>query len=162
MSAELSQHVKQHLINSIQHMKAVKQCMEDEKEALKNRDVEQIQAMTLEKHKLLKLIESDISERQQLLSARGLELDDKSMESLLSGFPEKVSAALSQGWQQLITLHDEIKKINQENGMIINKGLQQVDAMISILQYNTDARTARTYNAKGRSISKSSRDLGQA
>ncbi|MDX1397182.1 MAG: flagellar protein FlgN [Oceanospirillum sp.] len=162
MSEALSQTVKQHLLNSIQNMKAVKSCMENEKEALKVRDIKQIQALTVEKQKLLKLIETDISERQQLLTEQNLELDDEGMQSLIESFPEKISTSLSQGWQQLISLHNDIKEINQANGMIINKGLQQVDAMLSILQYNTEARTARTYNAKGRSIAKSSRDLGQA
>ncbi len=162
MSEVLSQTVKQHLLNSIQNMKAVKLCMENEKEALKVRDIEQIQALTLEKQKLLKLIEADVSQRRELLTEQNLELDDEGMLALIGGFPEKVSASLSQGWQQLVSLHDDVKEINQANGMIINKGLQQVDAMLSILQYNTEARTARTYNAKGRSIAQSSRDLGQA
>ncbi|MFG1489985.1 flagellar protein FlgN [Oceanospirillum sp. HFRX-1_2] len=162
MSEALSQTVKQHLLNSIQNMKAVKQCMENEKEALKIRDIKQIQKLTLEKEKLLKLIETDITQRQELLTEQNLELDDEGMQTLISSFSEKVSASLSQGWQQLISLHDDVKEINQANGMIINKGLQQVDAMLSILQYNTEARTARTYNAKGRSVAQSSRNLGQA
>ncbi|OOV88510.1 flagella synthesis protein FlgN [Oceanospirillum linum] len=162
MSEALSQTVKKHLLNSIQHMKAVKQCIENEKEALKIRDIKQIQMITLEKQKLLNQVEADINDRQELLTSQNLELDDESMLALIAGFPEKVSASLSQGWQQLISLHDDVKEINQANGMIINKGLQQVDAMLSILQYNTEARTARTYNAKGRSIAQSSRDLGQA
>lgn len=162
MSAELSHLIKNHLLNSIQHMKAVKQCMADEKEALQAREIKKIQSVTEEKQKLLKQIEADIKERQQLLTDNGLELDDAGMQDLLARFPEKVSASLNKGWQQLVSLHDDVKEINQSNGMIINKGLQQVDAMLSILQYDTEARTARTYNAKGRSISQSSRNLGEA
>ena len=162
MTLELSRTVKQHLLNSINNMKAVKRCIEDEKDALQNRKIEQIQALALEKEKLLKLIAADIEERQQLLESQGLELDDSGMNTLLSNFPEKISNALSQGWQQLISLHNSIQHLNQTNGIIINKGLQQVDAMLSILQYSTEARTARTYNAKGRSIAKSSRNLGEA
>lgn len=162
MSIELSQHVKQHLLTSIQNMKAVKQCIEDEKDALQNREVNKIQVLTLEKQKLLKLIEADIAERQQLLADQDLDVDDAGMDALINSFSEKIAQALSKGWQQLISLHAEIQQLNQANGMIINKGLQQVDAMLSILQYNTEARTARTYNAKGRSIAQSSRNLGQA
>jgi len=162
VSEALSQTVKQHLLTSIQNMKAVKRCIENEKEALKIRDINRIQTITLEKQKLLNQVEADINDRQELLTSQNLELDDESMLALITSFPEKVSASLSQGWQQLISLHDDVKEINQANGMIINKGLQQVDAMLSILQYNTEARTARTYNAKGRSIAQSSRDLGQA
>lgn len=162
MSPELSLKVKQHLLNSIQNMKAVKSCLENEKDALTNRDIQQIQQFTLEKKELLKNIEADIEQRHSLLSEAGFELDDAGMEALLTSFPEKVASSLSQGWQQLVSLHTDIQKINQSNGMIINKGLQQVDAMLSILQYNTEARTARTYNAKGRSIAQSSRNLGEA
>lgn len=162
MSTELSQTIKQHLLNSIQNMKAVKLCMENEKEALKNREIEQIQALTVEKQQLLKSIEANVAERQQLLADQQLELTDAGMQSLIESFPEKTASSLAQGWQQLVSLHEEVKQINQANGMIINKGLQQVDAMLSILQYNTEARSARTYNAKGRSVSKSSRNLGQA
>lgn len=162
MNEALSQTLKQHLLNSIQHMKAVKLCMENEKDALKVRDIKKIQELTLEKQKLLKSIEQDITERQNLLAQQDLELNDEGMLALIGSFPEKVSESLSQGWQQLIALHNDVKEINQANGMIINKGLQQVDAMLSILQYNTEARTSRTYNAKGRSVAQSTRNLGQA
>lgn len=165
MSAELSQHIKQHLLNSIQHMKAVKQCMEEEQEALQSRDVEQIQRITRQKELLLKDVESDISERQDLLQQQKLDPDDNGMEALINNFPEKVAQALHQGWSQLIALYEEVQKINQANGMIINKGLQQVDTMLGILHHNTESRTARTYNAKGRSIapaSRNTRNLGEA
>jgi len=162
VTLELSHTVKQHLLNSIQNMKAVKRCIENEKEALQNRKIEQIQALTLEKEKLLKLIASDIEERRQLLVDQDLELDDSGMDALINSFPEKIATSLAQGWQQLISLHNSIQHLNQTNGMIVNRGLQQVDAMLSILQYSTEARTARTYNAKGRSIAKSSRNLGEA
>lgn len=162
MSQELSQQVKQHLLDSIQHLKAVKSCLEDEKTALTDRNIDQIQQFTQTKKKLLQQVESDVEARRQLLEEQELELSDDGMDALLNAFPEKVSASLQQGWQQLIKLHGEIQQINQANGMIINRGLQQVDAMLSILQYNTEARTARTYNAKGRSISQSSRNLGEA
>lgn len=162
MSELLPQAVKQHLIDSIQHMKAVKTCMQDEQEALKSRDIDKIQAATLEKQKLLRLIEDDIKSRQLLLSDNGFEVNDDGMDKLISDLPAKIAAALTQGWQQLVSLHNDVKEINQANGMIINKGLQQVDAMLGILQYNTESRSARTYNAKGRSVAQSSRDLGQA
>lgn len=162
MSESVSQSIKQHLLDSIQHLKAVKQCMQDEQVALSSRDIDRINSITSEKQELLKLVEADISERQKILSDQGLEHSDDGMNSLLNSFSEKISASLSQGWQQLSSLHNDIKELNQANGIVINKGLQQVDAMLSILQYNTEARSARTYNAKGRSIAQSSRNLGQA
>lgn len=162
MSAELSLRIKQHLLDSIGHMKQIKACMLDEKQALQDRELEQIEQLAKQKQNLLEHVKSDIDQRQQLITTAGFSVDDNGMEQLIASLPDKFAAALAKGWQQLVDLHEEVQELNQANGMIINKGLQQVDTMLGVVQGNPDSRSSRTYNAKGRSIASSSRTLGQA
>lgn len=162
MSAELSLRIKQHLLDSIGHMKQIKACILEEKQALQARDLGQIETLAKQKNELLESVKTDIDQRQQLITDAGFSVDDNGMDQLIASLPEKFSVALTKGWQQLVALHEEVQELNQTNGMIINKGLQQVDTMLGVVQGNPDARTGRTYNAKGRSIASSSRTLGQA
>lgn len=162
MSSTLSQQVKQHLLDSIQHMKAIRTCMLEEKKALETRDADLIQQLAQDKAALLKHIEADIVQRQHLLESQQLPVDDKGMQSLLDAFPDTVSDALHKGWKQLSSLHQEVQQLNLTNGIIINKGLQQVDMMLDMIRQNGDSQATGTYNAKGRAVSSSTRTLGQA
>jgi len=162
VSAELSLRIKQHLLDSIGHMKQIKTCMLDEQQALQARELEQIETIAKQKNQLLEEVKADIEQRQQLIEGAGFSVDDSGMEQLIDSLPENFSAALSKGWQQLVGLHEEVQELNQTNGMIINKGLQQVDTMLGVVRGNPETRTSRTYNAKGRSVASSTRTLGQA
>lgn len=162
MSAELSLRVKQHLLDSIKHMKQIKACLNEEKTALQTRELDKIESLAKQKQLLLESIQSDIMARQQLIAGAGFSVDDTGMEKMIVSLPEKFSVALTKGWQQLVGLHEDVQELNQTNGMIINKGLQQVDTMLGVVQGNSDARSAKTYNAKGRSTAALTRTLGQA
>lgn len=162
MSAELSLRVKQHLLDSIKHMKQIKACLNEEKTALQARDLDQIEPLAKQKEILLKNAQADIEARQQLITSAGFSVDDTGMEKMIASLPENFAVALTKGWQQLVDLHEDVQELNQTNGMIINKGLQQVDTMLGVVQGNPDARSAKTYNAKGRSTAALTRTLGQA
>ncbi len=162
MSAELSLRIKQHLLDSIGHMKQIKTCMLDEQQALQVRELDKIETIAKQKNQLLEEVKADIEQRRLLIEGAGFSVDDNGMGELIASLPENFSAALSKGWQQLVTLHEEVQELNQANGIIINKGLQQVDTMLGVVRGNPDARTGRTYNAKGRAIASSTRTLGQA
>lgn len=162
MSAELPNRIKQHLLVSIEHMKAIRQCLRDEREALQTRDVDRIEALAKDKGRLLSTIASDIDQRNGMLAEEGLPCDNIGMERLINSLPEKFAKALIMGWQQLVSLHEEVQELNQENGMIVNRGLQQVDTMLGVIQSGSGTRSAKTYNAKGHSTAPSTRNLGQA
>jgi hypothetical protein len=46
VSAELSLRVKQHLLDSIKHMKQIKACLNEEKTALQTRELDKIEKST--------------------------------------------------------------------------------------------------------------------
>lgn len=162
MKPELPSEIKQHLLDSIQHMKAIKLCLENEKLALQARDLDQIESLAKQKESCLEQIKQDIQARNALVNQAGFSVDEAGMQSLIDSLPEQHAKALSKGWHQLVSLHEDIQKLNQANGMVINRGLQQVDMMLGIVQSGSNARTTKTYNAKGRSVATTSRIIGQA
>ncbi|OPX56530.1 FlgN protein [Oceanospirillum multiglobuliferum] len=162
MKPELPSEIKQHLLDSIQNLKAIKLCLENEKLALQTRDLDQIESLAKQKEHCLEQIKGDIKARNSLISSMGFSIDEAGMESLIASLPEQHANALNKGWQQLVNLHNDIQQLNQANGMVINRGLQQVDMMLGIVQSGSNARTTKTYNAKGRSVATTSRIIGQA
>lgn len=162
MSAELSSRIKQHLLDSIEHMKSIRTCILNEKEALQDRDPDKIEAIAQEKNLLLEKIVADVDVRNAILAGAGFSSDESGMDHLIESLPENYARVLIKGWQQLVSLHEEVQELNQANGMIVNRGLQQVDTMLGVIQSGTGARSAQTYNAKGRSTAPSTRTLGQA
>ncbi len=135
--------------------------LEQERDAIEQRALDQLQAVVNDKAALLEQIAANINARNEILSQAGCSADDEGLQAYLQSLPQPQSQRIQTDWQQLAQQLQKANTLNQRNEKVINRSQQSVNQLLSILQGHSQQNTL--YNQSGAKGNYSPRNtLGKA
>lgn len=123
--------------------------LQQENQILQGPDTDALHAVTQEKNALLREIFPLQKKRQRILERAGLRADRATLSEKFPALAASEKADMTQQWQSLAALTQQLLALNQLNGQLIELRLQFVQGALSTLlggQANT-----RLYGANGHS-----------
>lgn len=144
MQADLQSSSLESILNTtLERMQQLLKALVNETSALKNNDIEKVEATTAEKIILTEQIEESEKQRIHFLSTRGLDsskpsewLHNKKLNSL---------------WKKIKNVSEKAQRQNQINGLVINGNRRQVETKIEILCASPPA-VELVYSSSGENI----------
>jgi len=131
-----------------------------ERTALKDRDTTNIKSVLEQKTGLLKELETNATQRSQLLAQSGFDGDEQGMNAYLETLPVTASALINQ-WHVLKDKLLSCKEANQINGSIVNRSRAQVESLLNIMRGQSGEQKIYTGAGKSRVVS-GGHSLGKA
>ncbi len=116
-----------------------------EREALENRNREQLQQILEEKLTPMQILERNAQQRAQLLQENGYSNNNSGWLLLLA---DRQQHRLIPRWQQVTELVKKGKEANETNGKLIARNRQTLDKLLSLLRGQTSAPSLYTNAGK--------------
>ncbi len=122
---------------------------------------EALEILTKRKNDLLTLIQQDVDRRKAFIEEQGYPADMEGIESFLTSLPDTMEKAMRQGWNQLVSLLEQVQEANLFNGRLINRATQHFDLLLNA--FKTTQNKVKVYNPAGGSGNLTTpRNLGKA
>lgn len=133
--------------------------LQEEQSALKNRDVEAVEALIEKKVPILEALEQSAKLRQSWsLTAGSSEHDEAQWTTMLSSLG---NSPVKKQWDKLKSLYAQVRDQNEINGKLLSRHQGTLNRLLDIMRGKTASPSV--YNATGYSSSKSqSNTLGEA
>lgn len=155
ISAAMVEQLIAHDIAACQNLLAL---LEQEQEALKNRDAEKLGEIVEGKLSPLKTLEESAKKRTQWTQAASLQEASKSWDKMLDDLK---NSKLKENWTLLKTLTEECRVKNEINGKILVRNQQVYGRLVDLVRGQTAA--PNLYNAVGESTNRHySNKVGEA
>jgi len=119
-----------------------------ERTALKDRDTANIKSVLEQKTGLLKELQSNATQRSQLLAQAGFDGNEQGMNAYLETLPATASALINQ-WHVLKDKLFSCQEANQVNGNIVNRSRAQVESLLNIMRGQSGQQ--KIYTGAGKS-----------
>ncbi len=133
MNAEGTQQSLQDiLVQEAQCSERLLTCLQAERRALSQRDMDALQQTTEEKLQLSQQLEQLEQQRENLVARLGFSNNRDSLEQCFNSLPQRDS--LKQSWQQVLDNIEACRDGNLTNGGILEVGRQHVEQALSILR----------------------------
>ena len=147
MKAEQLKLFNAQLMQGISVLEQLEKLLEQERDALSNRELEQIQDSITEKQGLINRYLKINKERVALLESLGLTANNEGVEKLIANAPAVAQPVLTESWRKLQEKLEVLQERNKVNGLISSRNLKNVEQLLSIMS----GRSAkdRLYNQKG-------------
>lgn len=120
--------------NATEMLSTLGELLVREQEAVKTRNLEEMQQCNTDKAALLGQIENNFQQRQALMIKAGIETTAEGWEQFLLSLPEAVSSPLRTSWQAMANSLEETHQINQVNHQLIHRSKENNDRLLSLLQ----------------------------
>lgn len=163
MSKSPVQVFKELLLQAIGHFQLLLKLLEEEKKLLQQPGPtpDELEVLTERKNQLLELIQQDVEERRLFLEEQDFAADMEGIESFLSSLPDNMEKAMRQGWNQLVSLLEQVQESNLFNGRLINRATQHFDMLLNA--FKASQSKVKVYNPAGGSGNLNiPRNLGKA
>ncbi len=135
--------------------------LDQERDAIEQRALDQLRAVVNEKAALLEQIAANINARNEILTQAGYSTDDQGLHAFLESLPTNQSQRIQTDWQQLAAQLQTANALNQRNEKVISRSQQSVNQLLGILQGHSQQNTL--YNQSGAKGNYSPRNtLGKA
>lgn len=131
------------------HLERLLPLLREETERLATRQVDGLDQLLAEKLELLQALEQCEQARRAFMKTAGLDVDPQAMNDYLAA---RADDALRGEWQQVRALLQQLQTINQSNGLVIQRGLDQVGRQLAILR-GESASAANVYDTRGQTRS---------
>ncbi len=118
--------------------------LEQEIDSTKSRDYEKMGQLLKEKTPLLEQLKQNAQTRSQWLISLNRSSNETSWAALLESFNDE---NLQKQWQEVKTTVEHCQKINEDNGKLVNRGVNSHQRLLQIMRGNI--QQADIYNAKG-------------
>ncbi|MBL4682326.1 MAG: flagellar protein FlgN [Pseudomonadales bacterium] len=137
------------LETELSHYESLKSLLQQERELLVNREIEEFTVLLSRKHVLLSKLEEDNQARCQLLRAQQLPVNKSGVETLISNLTSE-EADISRGhWQKLNSLIDECARLNDINARITHRAQSSSQQILNLLR--GESAGFELYSKKGES-----------
>ena len=154
MSAEGTQQTLQTILTQEAHCsERLLACLQAERRALSQRDMDALQQTTQEKLQYTQQLEQLEQQRETLVSGLGFATDSVGLKQCFNSLPQ--SEDLKRLWQQVLRNIDGCRNGNLTNGSILETSRQHVEQALCILRGQSG--TPAFYNPSGNTAA----DLGQ-
>lgn len=145
ISAANQARVKEIVDGAVEVLTRLLALLKDEAERLKTRQVDDLGQLLSEKLAAVQTLERLDGERQGILRSLGFTADPAGMRDFLT---QNQSEALQSSWQQLTELLQQVQIINEANGTLIYRSLDQVGRQLALLRGET-APSSSVYGPNG-------------
>lgn len=108
--------------------------LELEQQSIQQRDLSALENNTLCKQQLLLNIESNINDRNSVITQAGFSPSEEGLKQFMQQMPESSKATLSMHWDRLSERLFTVRAANTRNEQILVRSKQNVDQLLSILQ----------------------------
>jgi len=150
------------LLDIVSYLEELRQILIAEYEALSNDDLDALLATAQTKHQLTDMLEQLEQERLTLLKHAGLDLQQT---GLMAYFNQHAQTSgnddLAQLWQRIRTATRDCERLNQINGIIIEKQKRRTESTLALLK--GQPTQTELYSSQGESVShRATTALGKA
>lgn len=134
------------------------QLLEEEAEKLKHRDIDDLDLLLTEKREALQAVADADQQRTALLIDAGHAPDATGMRSYLD---QLNNPALQARWQQIVAQLQHIQILNEANGRVIHRSLEQTEQMLDLFR-GEESLTAPVYESTGQTKRSSGKTISRA
>lgn len=121
--------------------------LEEEAERLRTRRLDGLQQLLEEKAGALQVLEQCEERRRELIDSVGVSMVDGGVATALDNMDS--SGHLRKRWEDLLKAVGQCRSLNEHNGLVINKGLEQVDRALAVLRGTHGLTEPGGYGPKG-------------
>ena len=146
------------LIQLQAHLDRLLELLQAETEHLQQRSLDGLDQLLADKTESLQAIESLDGQRRELLSSSGYDIDTVGMRQYLKTHG---AASAIDGWNSLMAALEQAQALNEANGRIIHRSLEQTGQMLAILR-GEESGDANVYESSGRTARRGSSSLTRA
>ncbi len=147
MKPEDLQHFNAQLTQGIAVLEQLENLLSSEREALSQRELEQIQELSEKKQTLIGQYLELNRQRVELLERLGLEASDAGVQQLINQASPAAQPVLLSSWQKIQDKLESLQSANQINNQVANRNLKNVEQLLSIMSGRQSKD--RLYNQKG-------------
>ncbi len=145
-SAETRRRIVEVIGNSVYHALGLKETLEEERQALKDQDMDRLQAALDTKGQCIAQLHDMEKERQDLCAAAGFAAGPEQMAQMIDWCDE--DSVLENCWLHLMDVAGECLSINDTNGAIIHGRKHQIETSLTIIRGASPTR--ETYDFRGK------------
>lgn len=135
------QSILEQLTASLERLSAL---LHDEAERLRQQNIEGLDQLLSQKLEALQAVEALDGRRRDLLSQAGFSADETGMRDYMHQY----EPALQGSWEAILASLQQLQALNEANGRIIHRGLEQTGQMLALLR-GDDSPDASTYGPGG-------------
>lgn len=103
-------------------------------DALSKRDIEQIQTIIQQKTEVLKQLETNSQERNNLFAQLQIPANKQGLEQFAAQLPDVAQASFELHWLPLEALLKEVNELNKRNEAIVTRSNKNLDHLMSIIR----------------------------
>lgn len=140
--------VEQQVSSDIQACEALLKLLDREQNALKSREIDDLDEIIQNKTIQLSILEKSAIARREWVQLSGLKSDPESWQQILEEFNRP---SLIEKWQHLKTLMDDCKSANEINGKLLSRSQEVFSRISGILRGQN--QNVSLYGSSGRSTS---------
>lgn len=111
---------------------ALVRLLEEEAERLRTRTLDGLQRLLADKANALQVLEQCEQRRRAIVDSLNLSTDERGPVGALNRLDG--SGNLSHRWSELLEAVRRCRQLNEHNGLVINRGLEQVDQALAVLR----------------------------
>lgn len=154
-SAQPMQDLLEQLASGLERLLLI---LREEATRLQQRNIHELDCLLVEKQQALQAIESLEGQRRQLLSTAGFTVDKAGMRQYLQ---EHCAPTQLVSWEAVLVSLQQVQALNEANGRIIHRSLEQTGQMLAILR-GDDSQSANLYGPSGQPSRSGSSSLTRA
>lgn len=132
--------------------------LQDEAERLKRRDIEDLDVLLVGKREALQAAALADQQRMALLNDAGHEASADGMRHYLA---QQNDPELQARWQKIVEQLQHVQILNEANGRIIQRGLDQTGQMLDLLR-GEESHGASAYGPSGQTTRSSGKTISRA
>lgn len=146
--------IQQQILRDTQTCEDLLKLLNEERDALRERNMDELERILLEKASRLEILENSANERSKLARAYASGSDQDNWRELISKLNDE---KLDQSWQKLKELLQSCKLENEVNGKLLTRNHQIYSRLLDIVRGQSQAPSL--YTSRGNSSSSGSSNL---